>query len=72
MKKFLNTLRQNKALRIAVRKLVVVLLTIWITLLSDLPKELSIPLAFILDAIIKYINISLLGDVWVKKPIENI
>ena len=56
----MKKLRQNKNFRTLVWNILVVVLTYLITVLADLPREISPVLVAVLRMIIKYINVELL------------
>lgn len=70
MPTLIKKLRQFKPFRIAFWKIVVVLLTFIWGELGNIPIEYYAPIAFIIDTLIKYINVSLLWDIGVEEKKE--
>jgi len=63
----MKKLRQNESFRKLIWSIVVLILTFSIQYLSNLPREFSPLLVLIVREITKYINVELLGDLWVEK-----
>ena len=63
----MKKLRQNKNFRKLVWSILVLVLTYIAQELTSIPREFAPLLVLIINEITKYINVELLGDVWVIK-----
>ena len=64
----MKKLRQNKNFRKLVWSILVLVLTYIAQELTSIPREFAPLLVLIINEITKYINVELLGDIWVIKP----
>lgn len=67
MKKALYEMWQDKKIRKLVWSIVVIVLTFLVQYLTKMPREIAPLLVLIIREITKYINVNLLGDLWVDK-----